>query len=269
MSYLFIRKTPNVGLNAIAMKLSSVFGITLSAFAITAVAALGFSNQAKALIFSGESSGTWGEPDPGTFNTNPIYEGVGTNTFAWGLSLPNNPRFATPANSLVFKGTSFASDFDSVFKIGDLSYYNGTVPLYTNVEKVPLNLRVSFKNPAVISEVFDFNFNLANTPNDPNIPISDIANADYVFPTPAFANRSFSYNGKQYTLELTGFIEDGSSTSAKEFRVREGAKTTAAIYGRITVVSPAEKVPEPGIVVGLSLLGFYVVTRKNYLKKKI
>ncbi|PAX59554.1 choice-of-anchor K domain-containing protein [Brunnivagina elsteri] len=251
------------------MKLSSVFGITLSAFAITAVAALGFSNQAKALIFSGDSSGTWGEPDPGTFNTNPIYKGVGTNTFEWGLSLPDIPRFRTPANSLIFKGTSFASDFNSLFKIGDLSYYNGTVPLYTNVEKVRFHLRLSFKNPAEIKEDFDFNFNLVNSPNDPNIPISDIANADYVFPTPVFTNRSFSYSGKQYTLELTGFIEDGSSTSAKEFRVREGAKTTAAIYGRINVVSPTEKVPEPGVVAGLSLLGFYVVIRKSYLKMKI
>jgi hypothetical protein len=258
-----------VGLNAIAMKLSPVFGITLSAFAITAVAALGFSSQAKALIFSGNSSGTWGEPDPGTFNTNPTYEGVGTNTFEWGESLPDNPRFGTPSNSLVFQGTSFASEFDSVFKIGDLSYYNGTVPLYTSVEKVPLNLRLSFTNPAAIEEDFDFNFNLKNTPNDPNIPISDIANADYVFPTPTFTNSIFSYGGKQYTLELTGFIEEGSSTSAKEFRVREGAKTTAAIYGRITVVPPTVKVPEPGIVAGLSLLGFYVVARKNYLKKKI
>ncbi|NJL63293.1 MAG: PEP-CTERM sorting domain-containing protein [Methylacidiphilales bacterium] len=183
------------------------------------------------------------------------------------MSVPNIPRFGTPSNSLIFQGTSFASDFNSLFKIGDLSYYNGTVPLYTNVEKVPLNLRLSFQNPAKIAEDFDFNFNLINTPNDPKIPISDIANADYVFPTPAFANRSFSYSGKQYTLELTGFIEDGSSTSAKEFRVKEGAKTTAAIYGRITVVPPAVKVPEPGIVAGLSLLGFYVVVRKKYQKK--
>jgi hypothetical protein len=258
-----------VGLNAIAMKLSSVFGITLSTFAITAVAALGLSSQAKALIFSGDSSGTWGEPDPGAYNKKPMYKGVGTNTFEWGESHPKNPKFGTPANSLVFKGTSFASDFDSVFKIGDLSYYNGTVSLYTSVKEVPLKLRLSLKNPAAIEEDFDFNFNLENTENNPNIPISDIANADNVFPTPTFANRSFSYSGKQYTLELTGFIEEGSSTSAKKFRVREGAKTTAAIYGRINVVPPTVKGPEPGVVAGLSLLGFYVVIRKNYLKKKI
>jgi hypothetical protein len=49
----------------------------------------------------------------------------------------------------------------------------------------------------------------------------------------------------------------------------EGAKTTAAIYGRITFVPPAEKVAEPGFVAGLSLLGVDVLTRKNYLKKKI
>ncbi|MEA5571141.1 choice-of-anchor K domain-containing protein [Calothrix sp. UHCC 0171] len=249
------------------MKLSSVFGVTLSACTITAVAALGFSNQAQALIFSGNSSGTWGEPDPGAFNIYATYNGVGTNDFKWGLSLPDNPRFATPANSLLFEGTSFASNINSLFKIGDLSYYNGTVPLYTNVEKVPLNLRLSFNNPVVKTEVFEFDFKLINTQNDPNIPITDIANADYVFPTPAFAKRSFSYDGKEYTLELTGFSQDGGLTSAKELRAIEGATTKAGIYAKINLVPATEKVPEPGVVGGLSLLGLYVVTRKKFLQK--
>ncbi|NJL63292.1 MAG: hypothetical protein HC903_17525 [Methylacidiphilales bacterium] len=78
------------------MKLSPVFGITLSAFAITAVAALGFSNQAKALIFSGDSSGTWGKPDPGSFNTNPIYKGVGTNTLNGDCQFLISPDLGLP-----------------------------------------------------------------------------------------------------------------------------------------------------------------------------
>ena len=57
------------------MKLSSVFVTSLSV-AVSALTALGFSSQAQALTFSGKSSGAWGEPTPGSINTNPIFSGV-------------------------------------------------------------------------------------------------------------------------------------------------------------------------------------------------
>ncbi len=238
------------------MKLSPVFGIALSTLTFSAVA-VSFSGQVQAQTFEGNSSGTWGIPDPGIFNTHPTYTGVGTNNFTWGFPLPNDPNFATPANSLKFNGTSFKSDLDSLFKIGDLTYFNGTVPLYTNVETVPLNLRVSFPNSSQVDE-FDYNFNLINTRNDLPNPED---RADYVFPSPASANRSFTYNGDQYTLLLTGFSQDGGVTSVREFRVEEGATTTAAIYGKIT--STRRKVPEPTAIIGLLAMGGYMFARKK------
>ncbi len=244
------------------MKLSSLINNALSMVAISTIAAFGVCSQAKAVVFSGNSSGLWGNPDRG-INYDAHYTGVSTSAFTWGLPLPNDSRFGTKANSLTFQGTKFNSNFNSLFKIGDLTYFNGTVPLYTSVEKVPLKLQVAFESPTVIKENFNFDFNLINVLNDPNKPIDSIDNADYVFIRPSFASRSFKYDGANYTLELTGFSQDGGLTSVPEFRVVEGATTTAEIYGRITYVPPAEKVPEPGIVIGLSSLGVYMLARKT------
>jgi hypothetical protein len=245
------------------MKLSPVLALALSTLTFSAIT-VSFSGTVQALTFAGKSSGTWGIPDPGTFNKDAVFKGVGTNRFTWGLPLPNDKKFGTPANRLTFNGTSFKSDFDSLFKIGDLTYFNGTVPLYTNVKTVPLNLRVSFKNPIQIEEVFDYNFNLVSTRNDSPNPED---NADFVFPSPAAVNRTFAYNGNEYTLELTGFSQDEGATSAREFRVLEGATTTAAIYGKVTTVR--RKVLEPQVILGLCTMGGYMLARKKNLLAKI
>jgi hypothetical protein len=238
------------------MKLSSIINKTLSLFALSTIAAIGFCGQVKASVFSGDSSGVWGIPNPG-MNDIPRFTGVGKNTFTWGWPILDNPKFGTPANSLTFKGTQFTSDFNSLFKIGDLTYFNGTVPEGTSVEQVPLYLQIAFNN-STQEEEFDFDFKLINVGNNTNKPLNSIDNADFVFISPSFANRSFVQNSKNYTLELTGFSQDGGKTSVKEFRVVEGATITAEIYGRITYVPPAE-IPEPGIVIGLSSLGVYML----------
>ncbi|GAX43397.1 peptidase-like protein [Tolypothrix sp. NIES-4075] len=237
------------------MKLSSVFVTTLS-IAVTALTALGFSSQAQALTFSGNSSGVWGEPTPGGMNTNPIYSGVGTNSFKWG----DPDDFATGQNQLTFSGDSFSSEMGSLFKIGDLTYFNGSVTPNTSVDFVPLNLHVSFGDRVNVSEVFDFNFQLVNTPNDSPNPAD---NADFVYVGKNFGNRNFTFADKQYTLELTGFREKGSTTDVSEFRVLEGEETTAGIFAKITEVPPAKTIPEPGTVVGLSVLGIYLISRRK------
>ncbi len=242
------------------MKLSSVF-VTVSAVAVTAVTALGFSGQAQALIFSGNSSGTWGEPypkgknTPGSINTNPVYSGVGTNSFSWG----DPDDFGTGPNQLSFNGNSFSSEMGSLFKIGDLTYFNGSVVPDTSVESVPLNLQVSFGD-RINSEVFDFKFHLVNTPNDSTNPAD---NADFVFVGKNFGDRNFTFADNKYILELTGFRQQGSTTDVSEFRVLEGEKTTAAIFAKITQVQDLKTIPEPGIVAGLSLLSIYLISRRK------
>jgi hypothetical protein len=249
------------------MKLCQVLITAFSTFAFAAVTEFTLSSPVKAITFSGVSSGMWGKPDPGSINTLSEYTGVGKDSFTWGLSYPDDPKFGTPPNSLKFAGSNFSTGVDSLFKIGNLTYFNGTVPYSTNVEKVPLSLKVGFNSPNQVDEIFDFDFNLVNTENKSTNPID---NADFVYITPKLNNRTFSYNGTKYALELTGFSQDGGLTNLKEFRVLEGATTTAAIYGKISSLSPVKppgRIPEPGVLGGLSCLGIYMLTRRKKLSR--
>ncbi|WP_392534106.1 choice-of-anchor K domain-containing protein [Nostoc sp. C117] len=232
------------------MKLSLVFATTVSSFFVSVSTAFSFAAQADAFAFSGISTGTWGQPTPGSLDTNPIYTGVGSNTFTWGEpSLPS-----TLPNKLIFDGSSFSPDINSVFKIGDLRYFNETVLKGTSVEFVPLNLNVSVNPPVGINQVFDFNFHLVNTPNTSTNPDE---NADFVFIDTNLRANTFTFEGNKYTLELTGFNPDVPQLSIK---ANEGGTTTTAVYARIKAI------PEPGAIVGLSLLGIYLIPRKKSLQ---
>jgi hypothetical protein len=235
----------------------------MSALAFTAIAAVGFCNQAQAQLFAGESSGTWGEPEIGQ-NVDAVYTGVGTNQFAWG----DAGTFGTGANQLIFTGNPISSGINSLFKVGDLTYFNGTVALGSQVESVPLDILLSLTIPTTFGEVFSFDFELVNT-NNTGTPDE---NADYVYIIDNFGDRSFSFSGKEYTLELTGFSQDDGTTSVSQFRVREGETTTAAIFARITEAPPSpetppppppKQVPEPASAAGVSLLGIYLITRQQ------
>lgn len=243
------------------MKLSSFLSTTLSTLAVATVTALGFSTQAQAITFSGNSSSTtWGIPTSGGINTTPVYSGVGTNSFTWGEALPNDPKFGTPANKLTFTGNSFSTNTNSLFNVGNLTYFNGSVPEGTNVDSVPLNLKLSLTSPQNLSQAFNFNFNLLNTPNDPaNTPAQ---NADSVIIQNKVSDTRFTFDGNQYTLELAGFSQDGGKTTSSEFSVLEAETSTAGLYARITQV-PTEKIPESGTIVGLSALGIYLISRRK------
>ncbi|MDZ8066834.1 MAG: choice-of-anchor K domain-containing protein [Nostoc sp. DedQUE08] len=229
------------------MKLSFVFATAISSFFVSSATGFSFSGQAQALTFSGISSATWGNPTPGINDTNPIYTGVGSNTFTWGQA--NLPP-GLP-NKLTSNGTSFSADINSVFKIADLTYFNGKVRTDSSVGFVPLNLNLSFSPPVGTSQVFDFNLRLVNTLNDPK----DRENsADLVFLDTNLSNRSFTFGSNKYTLELIGFNLEGRQISIKAL---EEATTTTAIYAKIKTI------PEPASVLGLSLLGIYLISRKN------
>jgi hypothetical protein len=243
------------------MKLNSFFNKTIFPFAVAALSVISFSNQAKAIVFSGNVNSSWGIPTPGDINDNPIYSGVDTNVFTWG-----DPTLfeGASANQLVFEASSFSTDAGSLFKIGDLTYRNGTVLLGTSVESVPLHISLSFDEPPEIDEVLDYGFSLQNTPNLSDNPE---LNADYLFVVENDVKRSFKYGGNQYTLSLAGFSQDNGKTRVNEFRALEGEKTTASVFAKIDKVAFAKKqVPEPGFVIGLSVVGFYLVSRRKVKK---
>ncbi|MEH2085118.1 MAG: choice-of-anchor K domain-containing protein [Nostoc sp.] len=233
------------------MKLSFVLATAISSFFVSSTTGFAFSGQAQALTFSGISSATWGNPIPGINDTKPIYTGVGSNIFTWGKA---NSLLGLP-NKLTSYGTSFSADINSVFKIADLTYFNGKVNPDSSVGFVPLNLNVSFSPPVGSSQVFDFNLRLVNTPNDSKDPEK---NADLVFLDTNLSNRSFTFGSNKYTLELTGFNPDGRQKSIKAL---EEDTITTAIYAKIKTT------PEPAPLAGLSLLGIYLISRKNSWKK--
>ena len=243
------------------MKFSSFFNTNLLSLTVGILSAIGVPHQVEAAVFSGEVSGIWKQPQPG-INTQPVYSGVGTNAFSWG----DPTRFPNAfANQLVFEGSSFSANMGSLFKIGDLTYRNGTVLLDTSVESVPLNLKLSFNKPPEVNQDFnyDYEFYLQNVPNLSDNPE---LNADFVFVNKNSAKPSFVYGGNTYTLSLTGFSQNNGKTNVSEFRVLEPEKTTAPIFARINKVSLSKTVPQPGFLIGLSALGIYLIAQKKVKK---
>ena len=240
------------------MKFNLLFNKAVFPFAIAALSVIGFSSQVKAVTFSGSVNGSWGIPTPGEINDEPIYTGVDDNVFTWG-----DPTLFEGASAyqLVFQGSSFSTDAGSVFKIGDLTYRNGTVLLGTSVESVPLNLSLSFDEPPEINEIFDYGFSLQNTPNLSDNPE---LNADYLLVVDNGAKGSFKYGGNEYTITLAGFSQDNGKTQVSEFRVLEGEKTTASVFAKIDKVDFSKKeVPEPGFAIGLSVIGAYFISQRK------
>ncbi len=238
------------------MKLSSAFIKIFSTMSVSALAALGFTFQALAINFSSSSSGKWGEPTPGDVNPMPFFSGVGTNTFEWGIP----DIFGTPSNQLVFTGNSFSVNRDSTFKVGDLDYYNGTVPLGTSVDSVPLTLSFKSNDAPEVNGDYTFEFDLLNTLNNGVIDNND--NADFVVEKNRLSDRFFTLEGKKYTLEFAGFSQDGGQTFTKDLKALEKQQISAGLFAVVKEV-PSEKIPEPTMVIGLGLLGCYLLHRKK------
>ena len=244
------------------MKLSSVFNKTVFPLAVTILSATSFAEGAEAATLSGSVSGSWQEPLPGIINENPVYTGVETDTFTWGDATPFENAFP---NELMFEGNSFSTDTGSLFKLGDLSYTNGTVSLGSSVESVPLSLSLSFDESTEVDAVFQYEFYLENTVNNFVDPEED---ADRVY----FANndleQSFIYNGNPYTFTLAGFSQDDGKTTSSELKVLEGETTATGIFAKIEPVSVSKQIPEPGFVVAFSLIGVYLISWKKATKTK-
>ena len=229
-----------------------------------ALSTLLFASPGHALTFTGNSNGLWGEPLSN--DRNPRVDGIGTSTFTWGIAT----EIGTSPNQLVFQGNPVTTETGALFKVGDLTYFNGTILENTGIASVPLNFELSFDDPATLSQVFSIDFEILTTPNNG----TPDENADAVIPSTLVSQQSFSANELNYTLSLVGFSQDGGLTTTEEFRVREDARTTASLFGRIIPVSPessepASRIPEPGAIAGLSIVAWILGMnrRKGSLSK--
>lgn len=214
-------------------------------------------HPATALTFTGSGTGTWGTPL--STENDPQFTGVGTSEFTWGTA----SALEAHPNQLSFQGSQFTAEENDVFKVGDLTYFNGTILANTGIASVPLNFELAFSDPIGRSQVFSIDFEILTTPN---VGTAE-ENADAVMPIASMSEQSFSVKGEDYTLSLVGFSQDGGLTTSEEFRVLEDARITASLFGRIVAVplEPSSRIPEPGAIAGLVGLAFVMGLRPGRL----
>lgn len=240
----------------------------LSIATLTATFVVSLSSQAQALSFSGTSSGQWGMPEQPSGSTVISSLNGGTqNRLSWGRT-DDCGGGCTPFNNFVqYDGTNFSTGLGSLFNLGQISYRNGSVWDFFNGD-FPLNLSFSLLNPVSQTTLFNFGFNILNTPN---VTGNAVLDGDRLrFSTAGLASQTFNYDGFTYTLALAGFSTDGGQTLVSEFNSPEGTIAQASLYGKITrVESEVESVPEPATLTGLALLGSYLLFgRRNQLSRK-
>jgi hypothetical protein len=211
---------------------------------------------ANAADVSGTASAIFTNPQPtgGAIATT----GVGTSSFTWGAGF-------TPVNRMDFAGTSFASNFESPFKLGTLSYFNGLSGTGTVPDRVDLAVKLAFIDPLIPDVTSTFTLQLLSTLNNS----TPDGNADFVKFTNLFSDTSFLVGSTTYRVKITGFenvVGDGFLVSdATQFHVREGSVASADLFAVVTTQTP--QVPEPAsyalILSGLALVAATRWRRRN------
>lgn len=176
-------------------------------------------------------SGIWSDPVP-TKQGSQVLTGIDTPYFQYGRVTGDTPE----PNSLRFEGGSFGIQPEIPFKLGTVTYYNGTTATGTDASAVNLRLLLDFRNPFVGRITSAFTLSLESTPNEG----TDWENADFVYFPDSFPTQSFAIDNVDYKLEMIGFSQDGGKTKLKEFHVLEDHKTSAELYGWITAVPNAD-----------------------------
>ncbi len=224
--------------------LTQVASVLASAFLAMSVSTIYASDV------EGTSNAVFVNPSP----AGKVVTGVGTSAFTWGTAMPNS-------SSMAFEGAHFSSALETPFKLGRLSYFNGTVVHDSAPDAVDLLVNISFTQPAIPNVSANFGLALINTPNNS----TEAANADYVKFNSTFSSNSFLIDGTAYKVKITGFdnvVGDGFLVSnSSQFHVLEGFTASADLYGTVAAV------PEPEsyamMMAGLGLVGSLVRRRKQ------
>jgi len=174
-------------------------------------------------------TGIWSEPvaDGGS----PVFAGVDTPYFQYGRTTGDTPE----PNSLRFEGNHFSVQTETPFKLGTVTYYNGTVSTDSGASAVNIKLLLDFKNPFIKCINSSVSLKLESTPNEG----TDWENADFVYFPDSIPVQTFAIDNTSYKLEMVGFSQDGGKNKLKEFHVLEDHKTSAELYGWITAIPNA------------------------------
>lgn len=122
----------------------------------------------------------------------------------------STPR--TRGRPLTFVGGPFNGVLETPFKVGTITYFNGTTALGSTPDSINLALTLNFGVPALPPVVSSYVFTLNSTPNtaDPD------ESADFVNLPSAFSSTDFLIGGTTYRVKLTDFeniVGDGFLTS--------------------------------------------------------
>jgi hypothetical protein len=156
----------------------------------------------------GTTTGSFTNPGPASATVT----GVGSSRFSWGTGDPS---------SLTFSSTAFDTLPNTAFKLGTLTYRNGTIGTNTGASKVQFNAGLHFAN--IPEKDFDISstFNLINTPNtsDP------IASADIV----SIGDWGYTFNvleGATATVDIMAMLSTGITGTAS------GIERGAALFNQ-------------------------------------
>lgn len=120
------------------------------------------------------------------------------------------------------------------FLLGDFSHNNQTIPLGTGIDSVTLNFSFDFSSVSSPRPIDRMSLVLHNeTTNTGGGCCNDIVTFGDV------ADLAFTYDGRNYELEILGFSVDGGLTFSNMFSTVEGQNNLAGLYGRLTVPEPA------------------------------
>jgi prepilin-type N-terminal cleavage/methylation domain-containing protein len=184
----------------------------------------------ETIYFTGTSSGLFYSPRGDSGLVTNLLRDLKLPQFLWGTSATSDKK----QNELTFRGESFRTIApDQEFKLGTLSYYNGTTFSGTNATSVQIGIELNMSTPTV-KETLAFEFKLLSTPNkgkDAN------ADADYVYIPDVSTNFRTSIKGKTFALVLRfGEHTSHGFTTIDTFHAHEGKLLTGTIYGRLTEV---------------------------------
>lgn len=233
---------------------SRVFSTGLWATGMVAIASTFGSNlpsaHAQSLTFQGTTSGQWGMPSNPSGSTFLSGESGGIdNRLTWGR-VDNCLGCTSFTNYVQYDGLGFQAGVGNNFRLGDLTYRNGSVWDGFNGD-FPLGISLNFANPNLGSQNFSFLFNIFNSPNVTGDPVVD---GDRLrFSNNGISSQAFTLGNTIYNLQLIGFSGDGGNTLLKEFNSPEGTTAYASLYGQIQAIgsipTPPAPIPSPEPIV--------------------
>ncbi len=147
--------------------------------------------------------------------------------FSWGTAaLPSFP------SSVEFSGAEFSGVRPGmVFKVGDISYYNGTIYGGTQADAVDFEIEIAFENDR--SVVFGIPVELVNVPNYSYFSPDEAA--DFLRIPNNEVVQEIRVYGSDYRVAIAfgGSIETSGSTTLTQFHVWEGQTASAEVFGAI------------------------------------